>query len=153
MVNPRLLREKRRIDGLINHIQSFSGDPYTESLLAYYLCISISGFLENCVREVFLDYSSTRTKGHTKTYVASKLQKFPNPTFENICGLAKEFNDQWNTDFKAQISPQIRDSLRTVNINRNNIVHGGSSTITLRQLTTHYNDIVQLVDNLEQVCV
>lgn len=153
MVNPRLLGEKRQIDVLIQDIQSFSGDPYIQSLLAYYLCVRISGFLENCVRIIFTDYASPRTKDHAQEYVASKLQRFPNPTFENICRLAKEFNDQWNTDLKARATPQLRSSLQSIMNNRHNIAHGGTSTVTLRQLISYYNDLIQLVDSLEQICI
>jgi hypothetical protein len=148
-----LLKEKQEIDDLFNRVNGFTGDPYIKSLLTYYLCIRVSGFLENCIRIIFTDYSIPRTRDNVQTFVTRRLGKFPNPTYSNICNLAKAFSYQWNTNFKSNITAQIRQSLEAINVNRNAIAHGGTSTITVRQLASYYQDIVQLIEELEQACI
>lgn len=152
MHNPKLVQQKNEIDSLFGQISGFAGDPYVKSLLTYYLCVRVSGFLENCVRIILIDYSAPRTQDHVRTFVQGKLNRFPNPTFEQICKAVAEFNDQWNTSFKAGITPQVRESLKSINVNRNQIAHGGTSTITVGQLQLYYQDAVFLIEQLEQAC-
>jgi len=152
MKNPELLKEKREIDTLFSQVQGFAGDDYVKSLLTYFLCIRVSGFLENCVRIVFTEYSIPRTTDHVRNFVARRLERFPNPTFENICTLTKDFDDSWLRKLKSSITAQIKQSLYSINVNRNEIAHGGTSTITVGQLAGYYQDAVQLIEKLEQTC-
>lgn len=152
MNNPQLVQQKYEIDALFGQIISFAGDPYVKSLLTYYLCVRVSGFVENCVRIILADYARPRTQDHVRSFVESKLERFPNPTFDQICKAIADFNDQWNQDFKAKIPAPVRESLRSINVNRNQIAHGGTSTITIGQLQSYYQDAVLLIKELEQTC-
>ena len=153
MRNPKLLDEKKHIDDLFNQVNSYSGDPYIKSLLTYYLCMRISGFLENCVRIIFQDYSIPRTKENVQTFVTNKLKKFPNPTWSAIIDLALEYNKQWVDNLKKAVKFQQISSLESINVNRNAIAHGGSSSITIVDLSKYYADIVLLIEELENSCV
>jgi hypothetical protein len=148
-----LIRQKQEIDGLFNQVQGFPGDPYIKALLTYYLCIRVSGFLENCVRIIFTEYSIPRTSDHVSTYVTGKLKEFPNPTYANICKLAGDFHSQWRENFKSRVTAQIRESLESIRVNRNAIAHGSNSPITVAQLATYYQDAVHLIERLEEACV
>jgi hypothetical protein len=153
MINPKLINERNQIDSLFVAISHPSIDPYLQSLLTYYLCIRVTGFLENCVRIIFSEYSTTRASDHVSTYVSNKLRRFPNPTFTNICKITNDFNGHWKDVFKASVPSKIRQSLESINNNRNAIAHGGTSTITVGQLRAYYNDILILIDELEKSCV
>ena len=153
MNNPKLLQEKQKVDDLFIQIQGFSGDAYYQSLMTYYLCIRVSGFIENCVRIILAEYSLPRAQGTVGVYVTNTLMKLPNPTFHNLCRLAAQFDDQWRKSFKAAATQQARQSLKSINLNRNNLAHGGNSTMTLRELAGYYHDVLALVDELERVCV
>ena len=152
MNNPKLVQQKNEIDTLFGQIISFTGDLYVKSLLTYYLCVRVSGFVENCVRTILADYATPRTQDHVRTFVEGKLERFPNPTFDQICKAIADFNDQWNQDFKARIPTPVRESLRSINVNRNQIAHGGTSTITIGQLQSYYHDTILVIDVLEQIC-
>ncbi len=152
MNNPLLLDEKKLIDNLFRQITEFDGDPYIESLLTYYLCVRVSGFVETCVRGILVAYSTPRAQDHVHAFVVSKLERFPNPTFDQICKTIADYSDQWNRDFKNRIPDRVRGSLRSMNVNRNQIAHGGTSTITIGQLQQYYQDIILLITELEAVC-
>lgn len=152
MNNPKLLQQKQEIDNLFGQVTGFTGDPYVKSMLTYYLCVRISGFLENCVRTILTDYADSRTKDYVRTYVTGQFERFPNPTFEHICRTIRDFSDQWQKDFKAGIPSRIRHSLDSINVNRNAIAHGGTSTITVGQLFGYYQDVILLIEQLEQIC-
>jgi hypothetical protein len=135
MLSPQLIREKEEIDTLFDEVNTFPGDLYAKSLLTYYLCIRISGFVENCVRIIFSEYSATRAQDQVKVFVSSKLERFPNPTYNNIIRITREFNRVWAQAF------------------RNAIAHGGVSGISVGQLANYYADVVQMIETLETSCV
>ena len=152
MNNPKLIQEKNEIDSLFGQITGFGGDPYVKSLLTYDLCVRVSGYVESCVRIILADYSRPRAQDHVRTFVDGRLDRFPNPTFDQICKAIADFSDQWNRDFKARIPDPVRESLRSINVNRNQIAHGGTSTITIGQLQRYYQDVIFLIAVLEVTC-
>jgi hypothetical protein len=81
------------------------------------------------------------------------LEKFPNPTWTEIIKLTKDFNIQWAENLKAAISKKHLESLESIIVNRNAIAHGGTSNITLRELSNYYTDIIYIIEKLEDSCV
>jgi hypothetical protein len=152
MISATLLTEKKQIDDLFAEVKSFSGDFSIESLLAQYLCVKVSGFIQNCVRIIFVEYTISNCQGSVQTFVLGKLEEFPNPTYGKIIEIAQKFNDQWSKDLKIKITDKQKSSLNSINVNRNNIAHGGQSTITLRELSNYYDDVVKLIEELENCC-
>lgn len=156
MKSTALLREQRQIDDLFQDITLYANgptsDPYITSLLTSYLCIRVSGFIENCIRIIFSEYATTRSLDHVQNFVNKKLEKFPNPNMSEIAKLTKDFNEIWWNNIKATITDKHRDSLNSININRNAIAHGGASSITLRDLASYYTDVVELIENIEDNC-
>ncbi len=152
MRSASLLREKRQIDDLFRDITTYTNDPasdsYIASLLTNYLCIRVSGFIENCVRIIFSEYAANRTFDHVQSFVSKRLENFPNPNISEIAKLTKDFNETWWTNINATLTSKHRDSLHSININRNVIAHGGASGITLRELTDYYSDVVELIENI-----
>lgn len=153
MKSVALLEERKAIDLLIAEISHFNGDPFISAQLTYFLCIRISGFIENCVRIIFTAYSTPRVKDHVTNFVSKRLEKLPNPTYEAICKLTGDFNDSWLKSFKATVSEQNRSALQSINVNRNAIAHGDTSSITLHQLTNYYVEVLDLLEKLESTCV
>lgn len=152
MINPRLTKEKKSIDDLFVRINKFGGDPIDKALLTQYLCIRVSGFLENCVRIIFTEYSAIRAIDHVKTFVDNKLDRFPNPSYGAILDLTKQFNDKWQSNLQKVLVSKHQTSLESIIRNRNKIAHGQSSTINLTDLKTYYDDAVEVIEKLETTC-
>jgi hypothetical protein len=152
MISSALLKEKRQIDDLFSHINAFTGDPYDKSLLTFYLCIRVSGFIENCVRIILSEYSIPRSRDQVITFIGNKLKKFPNPTYGAMVMIAKEFDDKWSKGFKGLTTRQHQSSIESININRNQIAHGGTSSITIGDLYKYYQDVVEVIENFEATC-
>ncbi len=154
MINSLLLQEKNSIDILLYRIKYFTGNPYDKALLTYYLCIRISGFIENCVRIIFSNYSQPpRSKDSVETFIMNKLKILPNLHFGKILGLISCFNNQWAKRLKSQISKNEIASLESIILNRNNLAHGGTSPLTLTDLEQYYLDVLSLLTKLESIVI
>ena len=105
------------------------------------------------MRIIFSEYSVTRAQDQVKVFVSSKLERFPNPTYGNIVRLTQEFNAVWAQTFRTATTTQQRQSLESINVNRNAIAHGGVSGVTVGQLANYHADIVQMIETLETTCI
>lgn len=152
MINPSLIAKQKVIEDLFVEIKAFSGDALIKAYLTYYLCVRVSGFLEDCVRTIFSNYVDANSKNSVKTFVAKKLRKFPNPTWEAIYALTKDFDDGWVEYLKANVDQSYRDAINSIVSNRNTIAHGGTSSITLNDLEKYYQNAVNVIDELEKIC-
>ena len=148
MKSTALLREKSLIDNLFVQLDSYNGDLYYEALLVYYLCIRVSGFLENSVRIIFSEYATSNCQGQVQEFVRNKLKRFPNPTWTEIVKLTGDFNKVWADNLKSVVTKEYRDSVESLSNNRNNIAHGQVSNITIRELKKYYTDIVFVIEKL-----
>jgi len=152
MKNPRLLVKQKQIEDLFTEIGSFIGDPEVKAYLTYYLCIRVSGFLEDCVRSVFSEYVDGNSQNYVKTFVGEKLRKIPNPTWSAIVSLAKDFNDNWSIQLKSNVEKPSTDAVDSIVYNRNIIAHGGTSSITLSELENYYKAAINVINELEKTC-
>jgi hypothetical protein len=151
--NKLLVSRQKVIEDLFVEVRAFVGDPLIRAYLTYYLCIRVSGFIEDCVRTIFSDYVDTNSKNSVKTFAIGKLKKFPNPTWSAILSLVKDFDSNWAEQLKLRIDPSWSDGIDSIVSNRNTIAHGGSSSITLNELDGYYRKALLAIDELEKVCV
>jgi len=142
--------QSQRIDDLF--IKAKTLDPEVQSHWSRYLCVLISGFLENAVRLTFSEYTRSRADATVATFVDRKLQDFQNPRMNLILDMAGFFNDDWKKALKIQTEGQLETSVNSIVLNRHQIVHGKSIPLTLHNLIQYYADAVKVVGLLRQQC-
>jgi hypothetical protein len=132
----------------------FNEDP--ESLVNWskFICIIISGFVENTIKVIFNDYVNGTSHGGTNKFAASKISKINNPKFEAVCQLVGSFNPQWREELMLHDlsrDNKLSNSLNAVMIQRHQIAHGKykSSDITRMRLTDYFSNVVLLLEYLE----
>ena len=152
MKNVRLITKQKQIEDLFAEVGAFSGEPVVKAYLTYYLCIRVSGFIEDCIRSIFSEYVDVNSQNFVTVFVGEKLKKIPNPTWDAIIALAKDFDDGWYTQLKHSVGKPYRDALDSIVSNRNIIAHGGTSSITLSELEGYYRDAINVVNELERIC-
>ena len=115
--------------------------------------LPFDGDIEDCVRTVFSDYVDANSKNSVKTFAIAKLKKFPNPTWSAMLALAKDFDEDWAKQLKTNVDNSCSDAVDSIVTNRNIIAHGGPSSITLNELEGYYRKAIQVIDELEKICV
>ncbi|MEY3870345.1 MAG: hypothetical protein RLZZ338_4239 [Cyanobacteriota bacterium] len=95
MKNRELVRKKQHLDDLFQKIAVFSEDKKLQSEWAKYLCIVVSGFLENSVRILYSEYAKNKSSPSVANFVEAKLKDFQNPKMQKILDLAGLFSQKW----------------------------------------------------------
>ncbi|WP_282131767.1 HEPN domain-containing protein [Pseudoalteromonas aliena] len=79
----------------------YSENPNTETQAedAKYLAVLISGYLEQAIKEVLLEYSSSISAPNISKYIKDSWPTSRNMNVQNIGNILKQFNDEWEVKF------------------------------------------------------
>jgi hypothetical protein len=118
--------------------------------LANYLCIVVSGFVEQSSKKLVRDYveSHTRDAPPIVNLIDKQLERIWGLNKKKFLDLLSDLDQSWSVQIKTSMSEEL-DALESVNGLRNKIAHGGSSTATMNDIRIYYNSLKILMQNLE----
>lgn len=137
-----------RITGLLL-IGTGLTDEKLKAEVARFACVLASAYIEVACKEILEEHANARADPGVRRYVASQLHFFQNASVEKILQLAGHFDPVRRATLEEKVSDRVKDSVGSINGNRNNIAHGDDSGITLGSLKTYYTDAKQLMKELE----
>lgn len=148
----RLSSYEKSLDNLFNQVSAIK-EIEIKSHLAKYLCIQLSGYLENVVKSLVDEYHNGTCKPATASYISNKMRNFNNINEERLKTLLKNFDKEWEYQFTSTISEEWLSSLESIISQRNLIAHGnaGRSNISFMNVEKYYRDLKELVRVLSGV--
>jgi hypothetical protein len=146
-----ITRQRQRLDDLFQKARNLP-DAEIQSHWSRYLCVLISGFLENSVRITYAECARKRADSSVADFVESRLRQFQNPKMGTILDLAGGFNQDWRRQLEIDTNGRLGESVNSIVGNRHKIAHGESVVLTLHSLLQYYGDALRVVDLLRQQC-
>jgi RiboL-PSP-HEPN len=146
-----ITRQRQRLDDLFQKAKDLP-DAEFQSHWSRYLCVLVSGFLENSVRLTYAEYARKRADSSVANFVESRLRQFQNPKLGAILDLAGAFNQEWRQQLEQDTSGQLGESVNSIVGNRHKIAHGDSVGLTLHTLIQYYRDALIVIDIVQQQC-
>jgi len=146
-----ITRQRQRLDDLFQKARKLP-DPELQSHWSRYLCVLVSGFLENSVRITYTEYARKRADVLVFDFVESRLRQFLNPKMGSILDLTGGFSQEWKQRLEKDTSGQLAESVKSIVGNRHKIAHGESVGLSLQTLGQYYGDALKVVDLLRQQC-
>jgi hypothetical protein len=149
-----LVRQKQKIEWLINQAKTFDGNQLElQSHWARYLCVLVAGFLENAISEVYSCYVQECSNEQVANYVESVLNRIQNPKSQKFLETARSFNRDWESNLNTYIEQNGRkDAIDSVMANRHLIAHGKDSGIALARLDQYFKKSLEVIDYIEGQC-
>lgn len=144
-------QQKQRLDQLFDVAKTLS-DAELQSHWSRYLCVLVSGFLENSVELCLAEYSRRRCDESVGNFVGFKLRGFQNPRIGPILDLFGSFDANWKAELEAATQGQLADSVNSIVGNRNKIAHGESVSLSMSSLIAYYRDATRVVELLHRTC-
>jgi hypothetical protein len=144
-------RQKQKIDDLFKVARRFT-DLEVQSHWSRYLCVLVSGLLENSVELCLSEYTQRVTNSAVSNFVSSKLRGFQNPKMGLIADIFGSFDPAWKAQLEAATQGQLGDSVNSIVGNRHKIAHGESVSLSLGSLETYYGDAIKVIDLLQKTC-
>lgn len=149
-----LSRQHQRLRSLIGEAAEFDAAKF--ELAAHwgrYLCVLVSGFLENAIGEIYSEYARRCANQNVATFVQSAVLKVQNPKSTKFVEVARGFNKAWADDLEAFLSQDGRkEAIDAIIANRHAIAHGGTTGITVGRVSEYLDKCVAVIEFLEGQC-
>jgi RiboL-PSP-HEPN len=144
---------RQKLDATFARIKSAQPEPELLSDFARYLCVLVSGFIENSVAELLLEHTRRNSKATVEKYVAWSLERLTNLNCEKISQQLGRFNSDWQTSFKQFATEEIKTAIDSVSATRNSIAHGDLVSITYHRISDYYMRIKPAIEHIANLCV
>ncbi|MBO1069911.1 MAG: hypothetical protein HEQ13_11290 [Dolichospermum sp. DEX189] len=149
-MNPSILAHRQRIDNLFKKVALFE-ELEIKSEWSKYLCILVSGFIEESLRVLLEKYCENKASANIQKFVGKKIDNITNCKTEKIKRILLEFSSDWENEFTNKINDQIKTAIDNVVQNRHKIAHGKSIPMSYHNILNYYNNVKKAVEILEEI--
>ena len=138
-------------------------DDEVKSHFTFYLCVLTSGYIESSLKTILREYMGSRVakeplslEPHVRAFVENNVNRIFsrtfNPSRERVLDLLSEFSDDWKDEIKSRTKDELGAALDSIVSNRNNIVHGENSDLTLPRLRIYFGHAQEVVKLVYEQC-
>jgi len=120
-----------------------------QSRLAQLMTIWASGYLEATCREVLRDHARYRSDPSVQRFVSRNLERFRNPTMNNVVNLIRSFDETRARQLEDFASGSIKDSVNGMVVQRHRIAHGRSTDTTIARVSQQFEDTRKIANKLK----
>jgi hypothetical protein len=133
-------------------------DPEVAGDLARYLCVRVSGFLEQATVVILRSHCEKNSWGTVYQFAASWLDRAPNLSSVALIKLVKRFGNQAATELEQFLAEEERgSSLNSLIGLRNDIAHGKQQGMSREQAWDYFKvveDVIEwLLDKFDPIAV
>ncbi len=141
-------RLEQILDATFRRATGLQGDAELLSDFARYLCILVSGFLEQSVQELVLEYARRTASPAVQRYVASRIRGFTNANAQRLLDLVGSFDPDWRIDLEIYLVDERKAAVDSVIDLRNTISHGRYAGVTMSRITEYYKHVRNVIDHM-----
>ena len=146
-------RLKKRLDATFERIQSVDDDTELRSDFARYLCVLVSGYVEQAIVHIVLEHARARGAPTLQRFVERRTKRFMNAKVGRIKELLDDFDPDWRSQLEEVLADEQRDAVNSIVNQRNIIAHGGSVELTYLRVKRYYEEAQCLVDQVAELCL
>ena len=156
-IEQRIRRCKGELKIVSKHINAKPLNVLNRHLTLYAL-IEVHGTIELSIKTLFFDNLTGVGTMQLKKYLDESIKNHPfDIRYDNICNFLKKYiDDDWRLKLKKKVdakkdSEKIKASLKTLHDTRNEFAHGGSPTVTFKEIKQCFSDSVKLIRVLDAI--
>ena len=111
----------------------------------------MSGFIERSVSEIVLVYAHGKTPPPIRSFLESSLRRLTNVDKERLLNVVGSLDAAWRAQLEAYVVDERQAAINSVVGLRNDIAHGGGSSISLRQMQRYWLVVQEVIDKVEEL--
>jgi hypothetical protein len=144
--------ERRRQKLQATFVMVNQQDLSSELLAHYarYLCVLVSGFAEQSVKELASHYCKRRASDPVHRYVRGQLSLLRNIDLEKLRKLIQAFSPEWWQQIETDLGDELQ-AFVSVASTRNNVSHGGDSGITISVVGQYFEQVSRVLSRLSEL--
>lgn len=142
---------------IIHLFQLYAENSNTETQAdnAKYLAVLVSGYLEQSVKELMLNYASQGVRPQISKYIEETWPISRNMNANNIKTILDQFNSVWSEDFDTWLNGDVnrKSHINSIVQWRNSIAHGqesnttGVTLVSVRNAFLTINELIAFIQN------
>ncbi|MFB2835791.1 MAE_28990/MAE_18760 family HEPN-like nuclease [Floridanema evergladense] len=155
-MNRLILSHRQKLDNLFARISSIT-TPADQSEWSKYLCVLVSGFIEESLRVLLEEYTKKRASSNIQNFVEKQISNITNCKTSRIIEILGKFSQDWADEFvdqiqtKSSMKDEIKNSIDSVISNRHDIAHGRNVGITYARISAYYSNVKKTIEILEDI--
>lgn len=139
-----------RLDHVMKLADRIDGDDQLSAEYAKYLCVLVSGYVEESLRVLLLSYLARKSSPNVARFVATQIKGITNLKYSKLKSVLESFSPDWGCKFESVVDDSRRDALDSVVTNRHLIAHGKHTSISLGRIGGYYGLIKRVVKDLSE---
>ncbi|HLP51361.1 MAG TPA: MAE_28990/MAE_18760 family HEPN-like nuclease [Chitinophagales bacterium] len=149
----RIDSQEQRLEALFAEVKKIDEGDELKSHLSKYLCLQVSGYLENVLRDLITEYAKGKCPQAIANYVNYNIEYCTNLKDERLYEILGSFDTTWADTFRTSLTQEQKASLNSIIANRNQIAHGNyfNSNISYRSISDYYSDLKEIVRVLRTI--
>ena len=144
---------KQRLDATFNRVKGIGRDSELQSDFARYLCVLVSGYIEQAVVELVLEHARGKGAPTLQRFVEQKTKRFTNANAARVQDLLGSFDPAWRRELEKFLDGEAKDAIDSIVSLRNTIAHGGSVGLTYLRINAYYQKAQHVIDQVAKLCV
>jgi hypothetical protein len=143
-------RRRQQLDATFARAVRLAGDAELLSDYARYLCVLVSGFLEQAVVEILIEYTRNHSDRRVQRHIEQRIQ-LTNLKVQRLVDVLGGFDADWRQELEGFLVDEYKDAVNGIVDLRNNIAHGQFVGITMTRVSDYYTRIKVVIEKIEQV--
>ena len=145
-------RLRQMLDATFKRASTLRSDPEIQSDFARYLCILVSGFIEQAVAELIMEHARNHSAPTIQRFVELRIQQLTNVKTQRLQEVLGTLNPEWRQDLEQFVVDEKKDALDSIVSLRNRISHGYSVGVTFARIQKYYEQVKVVVDRVATLC-
>jgi proline dehydrogenase len=147
-----IARQRQRLDTAFARAGSLGADAELLSDFARYLCVLVSGFLEQAVVEMLSEYVRRHSDMRVQQHVEQRMRLLTNLKAQRLIEIFGNFDLKWRIELENFLVDEYKDALNGIVDLRNAIAHGRNVGVTMIRVQDYYGRIKCVIEYLTRLC-
>lgn len=147
-------RQQRQLDTTFSRARGLHADVELLSDFARYLCVLVSGYVEQTTIELLIEYARTRSDPHIQRHVERSVRRqVTNLNAQRLIEVVSTFDPAWRNKLEKLIVDEYKDALDGIVDLRNSVAHGRYVGVTFSRVDEYYIRVKKIIGWVADVVI
>ena len=146
-------RHRRQPDTTFSRAGGLHADGELLSDFARYLCVLVSGYVEQTTVELLIEYARTHSDTRIQRHVERGVRRVTNLNTQRLIDLVGTLDPAWRTELEKFIVDEYKDALDGIVALRNNVAHGRYVGVTMLRANEYYMRVKKIIDRVADLVI
>ena len=120
---------------------------------ARYLCVLVSGQVEQTTIELLIEYARTHSDPRIQRHLERSVRQVTNLNAQRLIDVVGTLDPVWRSELEKFIVDEYKDALDGIVDLRNRVAHGRYVGVTLSRANEYYMRIKKIIDRVADLVI